>query len=75
MLIGHHHAPGLFDAGHCRACARQAGLLDHYDRVQQEETQLRQAREWARAARRHAHWALGSSGIGVLLAILALLTR
>ena len=34
MLIGHAHAPGDFDAGHCRACARQAGLLDHYNRVQ-----------------------------------------
>jgi hypothetical protein len=51
MLIGHHHAPGLFDAGHCRACARQAGPLDHYDRVQQQEAQLWQAGEWARAAR------------------------
>ena len=75
MLIGHHHALGLFDAGHCRACARQAGLLDHYDRVQWEEAQLRRAGEWARAARRHAQWALGSSGIGVLLAVLALLMR
>ena len=75
MPIQHHHALGLFDAGHCQACARQAGLLDHYDRVQREEAQLRQAREWARAARRHALWALGSSGIGVLLAVLALLTR
>ena len=45
MLIGHHHAPGLFDAGPCRAQARQAGLLDHDDRVQQEETQLRLAGE------------------------------
>jgi hypothetical protein len=28
MLVGHHHAPGLFDADDCRACARRAGLLD-----------------------------------------------
>jgi hypothetical protein len=75
MRIQHHHAPGLFDAGHCQACAREAGLLDHYDRVQREEAQLRQAREWARAARRQALWALGSSGMGVLLAVLALLMR
>jgi hypothetical protein len=75
MLIQHHHAPDLFDAGHCQACAREAGLLDHYDRVQREEAHLRQAREWARAACRHARWALGCSGIGVLLAVLALLTR
>ena len=33
-----HHEPGMFDAGLCRACARQAGLLDHHRRVQQEET-------------------------------------
>jgi hypothetical protein len=25
MSIGHLHPPGVFDAGHCRACARQAG--------------------------------------------------
>jgi hypothetical protein len=37
MLIDHDHPPGLFDAGHCWACARQAGLLDHYDRVQDQE--------------------------------------
>jgi hypothetical protein len=75
MLIQHHHAPGLFDAGHCQACAREAGLLDHYDRVQRGEAQLRQAREWARVARRQALWALASSGIGAMVAVLALLTR
>ena len=75
MLIDHDHPPGLFDAGHCWACARQAGLLDHYDRVQGQEANLRQAREWAWAAHRYAIWALGSSGIGVLLAAAALLTR
>jgi hypothetical protein len=26
MSIGHPHPPGVFDAGHCRACACQAGL-------------------------------------------------
>jgi hypothetical protein len=45
MPIDHDHPPGLFDAGHCWACAHQAGLLDHYDRVQDQETNLRQARE------------------------------
>ena len=68
MLIDHDHPPDLFDAGHCGACAHQAGLLDHYDRVQDQETNLRQAREWASAAHRYATWALGSSAIGVLLA-------
>ena len=75
MLTQHDHAPGTFDAGHCRACAREAGLLDHYDRVQWEETRLRQTWAWACAARRYAIWALCSSGGGILLAAVALLTR
>jgi hypothetical protein len=75
MSIGHLHPPGVFDAGHCRTCARQAGLLDHYNRVQEEEARLRGTVAYARAAHRYALWALGSSGIGVLLATLALLTR
>jgi hypothetical protein len=37
MLIDHDHPPGLFDAGQCWTCARQAGMLDHYDRVQDQE--------------------------------------
>jgi hypothetical protein len=75
MAIGHLHPPGMFDAGHCRACARQAGLLDHYHRVQEEESRLREASAYARAARRYALWALGSSAVGILLAALALLAR
>ncbi len=75
MAIGHLHPPGVFDAGHCRACARQAGLLDHYHRVQEEESRLREASAYARAARRYALWALGSSAVGILLAALALLAR
>ena len=55
--------------------AHQAGLLDHYDRVQDQEANLRQAREWAWAAHRYAIWALASSGIGILLAAAALLTQ
>jgi hypothetical protein len=75
MLIQHQHKPEEFDPGHCRTCARQAGLLDHFDRVQREETRLRQTRALARAARRDAIWALGSSGTSILLATAALLTR
>jgi len=75
MLVQHQHEPGVFDAGHCRACARQAGLLDHYQRVQQEEATLREAHRWARAAHRRASVALWSSGAAILLAIVALLTR
>ena len=74
MLIEHEHTPSVFDPGHCRPCAHQAGLLDHYHRVQREETRLRQAMASAEAARRYGIWALGSSGVGLLLALLALLT-
>jgi len=75
MLIQHQHKPAVFDPGHCRACARRAGLLDHYDRVQREETRLQQTRALARAARRYALWALCSSAGSILLAAVALLTR
>jgi hypothetical protein len=75
MLLGHQHALGVFDAGHCRACARQAGLLDHYRRVQQEEATLREAHGWALEARRRASVALWSSGTALLLAVVALLSR
>jgi hypothetical protein len=75
MSIGHLHPPGVFDAGHCRTCARQAGLLDHYHRVQADEARLQRTLAYARAARRYALWALGSSGVAVLLATVALLTQ
>jgi hypothetical protein len=74
MLMQHHHEPGVSDAGHCRACARQAGLLDHYRRVQQEEATLRQAHAWALEASRRASMALWSSGAAILLAAVALLS-
>jgi len=73
MLVEHQHTPGVFDAGYCRACARQAGLLDHYRQVQQEQAAPREAHRWARAARRHASVALWSSGAAILLAVVALL--
>jgi hypothetical protein len=74
MLVGHHHEPGVFDADHCWACARQAGLLDHYRRVQQQEATLGEAHGLASAARRHASVALWSSGVAILLAVVAVLT-
>jgi hypothetical protein len=64
----------VFDAGHCRACARLVGLLDHYRRVQQEQATLREAHRWAVEARRRASVALWSSGAAILLAIVALLS-
>jgi hypothetical protein len=75
MLTEHHHEAGVFDAGHCRACARQTGLLDHYRRVQQEEATLQETHWWARVAHRRAAVALWSSGAAILLAVVALLTR
>jgi hypothetical protein len=64
----------VFDAGHCWGCARQAGLLDHYRRVQREEARLQETRECAGMARRYAILALGSSGTAILLAAIALLS-
>ena len=74
MLTQHQHEPGLFDVGHCWACARQAGLLDHFRRVQREEARLQETREWACTARWYAIVALGSSGAAILLAVVAVLT-
>jgi hypothetical protein len=75
MITQHDHRPGKFDAGHCRACAREAGLLDYYRRVQWEEDTLRIAEWSSRRARRFAVWALCSSGVGILLAAIALLAN
>jgi len=74
MLIEHEHQPSVFDPGHCRPCAHEAGLLDHCHRVQRKEACFRQARAWASAARTYATWALGTSAVAVLLAFLTLLT-
>ena len=72
MPIAHGHAAGRFDAGHCQACAVEAGLLDHYDRVQREEARLRQALRWAWTARRWAGWALVVAAAGIVLAVIDL---
>jgi hypothetical protein len=61
----------VFDPGYCRDCARDSDLLDHYHHVQRQEQALKQAHRWAR---HHAAWALGSAGVGILLAAIALLT-
>jgi hypothetical protein len=74
MLTEHQHQPGVFDPGHCRDCARETDLLDHYHRVQRQEQAFHETRRWARQARRNTIWALSSAGIGILLASIALLT-
>jgi hypothetical protein len=70
MVIQHHHQPGSFDPGHSRGCAHEADLLDHYWQVQREEQAFKQAHR----AHRHASWALWSSGVGMLLAVIAVVT-
>jgi hypothetical protein len=74
MLIEHQHKPGVFDPGHCRDCARESELLDHYHRVRREEQAVREAYRWARQARCCAVRALWSAGVAILLAAIALLT-
>ena len=73
MVIQYRHRPGSFDPGHCRGCAHQADLLDHYQQVQREELALKQAHQWARRAHWHATWALWASGVG-MLAVIAVVT-
>ena len=75
MLIEHRHQPGHFDPGHCRTCAQQADLLDHYHHVQREQDGLRATQRWASQAHRNATWALWASGTGLLLAAIALFTN
>jgi hypothetical protein len=74
MLVEHAHQPGRFDPGHCRVCARESDLLDHYWQVQREEQAFKEAHWWARRAYRFAIWALWCSGVGIVLAVVALLT-
>jgi hypothetical protein len=42
--------------------------------VQRQERAFKEAHRWARRARRDATWALWSAGIGILLAVVALVT-
>ena len=47
---------------------RQRGIPD-----QEDIMLLEHAHQWARRAHRHASWALWCSGIGIVLAVVALL--
>jgi hypothetical protein len=42
--------------------------------VQRQEEAFTEAHRWSRRAHRHASWALWYSGVGILLAVVALLT-
>jgi hypothetical protein len=64
MLVKHPHPPGRFDPGHCRDCAHEADLLDHYWQVQRQERAFGEAHGWAHRAHQHAGWALWCSSIG-----------
>jgi hypothetical protein len=48
--------------------------MDHYWQVQREEQAFKEAHRWAWRAHRYAIWALWSSGLGILLAVIALFT-
>jgi hypothetical protein len=74
MLIGHQHKPGILDPGHCRDCAREADLLDHDRRVQREEQAFKETHCWARHAHGRAVYAPWSSGVGIVLVVVALFT-
>ena len=75
MELEHAHKPGRFDPGHCRDCARETDLLDHYWHVQRQEQAFKSTQRWARHAHRFAIRALWLSGSSIVLAVIALLTR
>ena len=74
MPLTHQHKPEVFDPGHCQDCARDAGLLDHYQHIQRQERAFRDTQSWARQARRYAIYSLSAAGVAILLAAVALLT-
>ena len=75
MPLKHAHKVGTFDPGHCRDCARETGLLDHYWHVQRQEQAFKSMEWWAHHAHQFAKWALWLSGSSIMLAVIAMLTR
>lgn len=73
MIAEHEHKAGRFDPDHCRACANDAGLLDHYEHVQLHERALVAARRLAWQARRYAIVTMCLSGLALVAALIALL--
>ena len=71
MVIQHRHQPGSFDPA--AAAAHEADLLDHYWQVQREEP-VQGGPRVGPPGHRHATWALWSSGVGMLLAVIAVVT-
>jgi hypothetical protein len=75
MSIGHLHPLGVFDAGHCRACAARPGCLTttSASRARKPASAGRGRTRGRRASMRCGRWA--PPGVGILLAAVALLTR
>lgn len=69
----HEHKAGRFDPDQCRACAKDAGLLDHYERVQLHERALVAARGLAWQAQRYAIVTMYLPGLALVGAVIALL--
>jgi hypothetical protein len=73
VIAEHQHKADGFDPDHCRACAVDAGLLDHYERVQLHESALVAARRLASQAQRYAIVTMWLSGLALVVALIALL--
>ena len=73
MIAEHEHKAGRFDPDRCRACANDAGLLDHYEHVQLHERALVAAHRVAWQARRWAMVTMCLSGLALVAAVVALL--
>jgi hypothetical protein len=66
-------SPDSFDPDDCRVCVVDAGLLDHYDRVQPHENALAAACRLTWQAHRSAHLTMWVSGLAPTAAVTALL--
>jgi hypothetical protein len=73
VIAEHQHRADSFDPDHCRACAEDAGLLEHYERVQLQERALATARRLAWQAQRSAVVTMCLSGLALVVAVAALL--
>ena len=73
MTTRHQHKADGFDPDHCRACAVDAGLLDHYKRIQLHESAVVAAQRLAWQAQRSANVTMWLSGLALAAAVIALL--
>jgi hypothetical protein len=73
VITRHQHSPDSFNPDYCRACAVDADLLDHYDRVQRHENALAATRRLAWQAHRSSNLTMWVSGLALAAAVTALL--